>query len=399
MSDNYVFRAELYNLGHPEYGVVTVPFPISKEEYGHILELLEPLEIGDPVQRDCGVAELDSHYTVLKWMKTPVNLDELDYLAKRLDSFDGHEAAQFQAMAAKLNLTDMTDLINLTFCCQQATVITDFSNLEEIGKDHYMTIMGGCCPTKDLDELDGVETAMLLISDNKGEITPYGVVYDNGMKLEQIYNGVQFPVYLYERAEMILEVPTGVPAASTWLYLPMPECQINRLLQRAGLPGTDAEYVIEDNSLPPGAAAIAEDANVSIMELNRMCQAITALDHGERVKLDAVIEMACPEYPEQIVHLAENLEQFSFAPGISTPEEYGRYMIQQSGQFEYDENLIEFYDYAKYGQQRIAQDEGVFTKQGYLAYHGMLSLDELMMEDPAEQHQIGQDFQMGGMTI
>ena len=37
--------------------------------------------------------------------------------------------------------------------------------------------------------------------------------------------------------------------------------------------------------------------------------------------------------------LAENLELFDFVPGVHTPEEYGRYMIQQSGRFEYDENL------------------------------------------------------------
>ena len=32
----------------------------------------------------------------------------------------------------------MTDLINLTFWCQQATIITDFSDLEDIGRRHYM---------------------------------------------------------------------------------------------------------------------------------------------------------------------------------------------------------------------------------------------------------------------
>ena len=55
-----------------------------------------------------------------------VNVEELNYLAKRLESFDTGEAAQFQAMAHKLELFELKDLINLTFCCQQATVITDF---------------------------------------------------------------------------------------------------------------------------------------------------------------------------------------------------------------------------------------------------------------------------------
>lgn len=85
----------------------------------------------------------------------PVNLDELDYLAKRLDSFDVGEAAQFQAMAEKLNLNGMTDLINLTFCCQQAMVITDFTDLEAVGRNHYMNLNGGCASTEDHNNLDG----------------------------------------------------------------------------------------------------------------------------------------------------------------------------------------------------------------------------------------------------
>ena len=64
----------------------------------------------------------------------------------------------------------------------------------------------------------------------------------------------------------------------------------------------------------------------------------------------------------------------------------------------YDHNLDEFYDYEKYGLQRMEQESGMFTDRGYISYHGTMSLGELMMEDPAEQHQNEQTFQMGGMT-
>ena len=85
--------------------------------------------------------ELDSFYTVLnRLVGSLVNFDELDYLAKRLDSFDDGEAAQFQGMACKLGVSNIKDFINLTFCCQQATVITDFSDLDAIGRQHYMTM-------------------------------------------------------------------------------------------------------------------------------------------------------------------------------------------------------------------------------------------------------------------
>ena len=191
-----MMEAVLSNADHPEYGVATIPLPIPRNQYDHCVALLEALEIGDASEADCRLDSLDSAWPVLnRLVCTKVNLDALDYLAKRLDSFTVGEFSQFQAMAEKLNLASMKDLINLTFCCQQATVITDFTNLKEIGRDHYMNIHGGCASMEELEQLDGEETAILLIEDNEGTVTRYGVVYDNGMQLSQLYDGKHLPCY------------------------------------------------------------------------------------------------------------------------------------------------------------------------------------------------------------
>lgn len=93
-------QAELSNPKHSEYGVATIPFPIPDEEYDHVLELLEPLEIGDYVERDCQVDRLIGVPPILHRLEqTLVNLDELDFLIQRLDSFDYYEMEQFQALA------------------------------------------------------------------------------------------------------------------------------------------------------------------------------------------------------------------------------------------------------------------------------------------------------------
>ena len=194
-----MFQAILSNSSHPEYGVATIPFPIPRDQYTHCMELLAALEIGDALKADCKVEEVDSFFSVLKRAEMlTVNVEELNYLAKRLESFDTGEAAQFQAMAHKLELFELKDLINLTFCCQQATVITDFSDLDAVGRDHYMNLHGGSASVDELNTLDGEETARRLIESGSGTITPYGVVYDNGMKLEPVYDGRFFPCYYYE---------------------------------------------------------------------------------------------------------------------------------------------------------------------------------------------------------
>lgn len=399
-----MMQAVLSNANHPEYGVATIPFPIPREQFDHCIELMEALEIGNASARDCHVDEIRSAWPVLTRLEgRTVNLDELDYLAKRLDSFDVGEAAQFQTMAEKLDLTDMKDLINLTFCCQETTVITDFSDLEAVGRDHYMNTHGGCASVQELEDLDAEETAILLIDGGGGTVTRYGVVYDNGMKLEQSYDGKHFPAYLYEPPMLMVALTSRLEPEDTkditWLYLPAAKGQIERAMARSGIADPeDMRFRFAESMFPDEVDVALDFQYESIYELNELAQAVDRLSMDDRKKLGAVVAMTEPEYAMQIRHLAENLDQFEFAPGVHTPAEYGKYMIQESGHFEYDPNLDEFYDYERYGLQRMEQQSGMFTDRGYISYHGTMSLEELMMEDPAESYQQEQGFQMGGMV-
>ena len=393
-----MIRAVLSNPSHPEYGVATIPFPIPHDQYARCMELLEALEIGDAVKADCKVEKIDSFYTVLKRMEMlTVNVEELNYLAKRLDSFDTGEAAQFQAMAHKLELFELKDLINLTFCCQQATVITDFSDLSAVGRDHYMNLHGGCAKTEELDALDSEATARRLIESGSGTITPYGVVYDNGMKLEQVYDGQFFPCYYYEPNAITVAVTAKSEPEDTehitWLYLPMAQEEIDRTLQRAGITAPlDIQLRLEDTQLPNEVDVLLDMEQESLAGLNVLAQATDELSSDDMKKLGAVVTLAKPQNAEQIKNLVENLDLFDFAPGAHTPEEYGKYMIQQSGHFDYAENLDEFYDYEKYGLQRMGEEDGMFTDRGYIAYKGYTSLAEIM-DGSQSSH-----MEMGGMA-
>ena len=40
-------------------------------------------------------------------------------------------------------------------------------------------------------------------------VTPYGVVYSNGMKLEQVYDGQHFPAYLHQTPQLMIELKSG----------------------------------------------------------------------------------------------------------------------------------------------------------------------------------------------
>ena len=394
-----IIHAVLGNPNHPEYGVATIPFPIPHDQYAHCMELLEALEIGDALKADCQLEEIDSFYSVLKRTEElTVNVEELNYLAKRLDSFDIGEAAQFQAMVHKLELSELRDLINLTFCCQETTVITDFSDLAAVGRDHYMNLHGGCATVAELEALNGEETARRLIESGSGTVTPYGVAYDNGMKLEQVYDGQFFPCYYYEpHATTVAVTSKSEPENTdniTWLYLPMAQEEIDRALQRARITDfADLRLRLEDSQLPNEVNVLLDMEHESLANLNALAQATDALSTDDIKKLCAVVTLAKPQNAEQVKNLAENLDLFDFAPDAHSPAEYGKYMIRQSGHYDFDENLDEFYDYEGYAQQHINDEDGMFTDRGYIAYKGYFSLEEIM-DGSQSSHT-----EMGGMNL
>ena len=393
-----MMKAVLSNADHPEYGVATIPLPVPRNQYDHCVALLEALEIGDASEADCRLDSLDSAWPVLNQLVcTKVNLDELDYLAKRLDSFDVGESSQFQAMAGKLNLTSMKELINLTFSCQQVTIITDFSDLEEIGQNHYMDLNGGPARAEELENLDGYETALLLIEGGGGTITPYGVVYDNGMKLSQLYDGRHFPEYFYESclASVILSLPDH-PMEQETLYFPCAESKIARTLRRLGAERPEQCVAMLDTSeISEAVRGVFEDEyplNKHLETLNALTRCLQKFDGQALEDFHTVFDTVWPETPEEILYLAEELRDFTVVPDISSAEEYGWFLIKESKNLDVDPKLEAYIDYQKYGQYRIQEEGGHFGDRGYVAYLGSKSEIRSIMDRNLSERQMNQSF-------
>ena len=51
--DQCILHAVLSNAQHPEYGEVSMPLPIKATEYGHCMELLSSMGIGDALSKGC----------------------------------------------------------------------------------------------------------------------------------------------------------------------------------------------------------------------------------------------------------------------------------------------------------------------------------------------------------
>ena len=399
-----MFEATLKNRISAHFAPVMITFPIPEDQYEQVILALEKSQIGDARVQDCLIDNVRAVNcpALVRMTGTMANVDELDWLGKQLESFDRYELLQFNAAVERFGLSAVDELIDLSFCAREVTVVSDFNDLELVGKRHYLTVHGACDP-KELENLDGKETALALISGQPGYVTRYGVVYDNGIKLEQAYDRRYLPP-IWMAANSILELKiraTGEddPKKQEWVQLPASRMKLERAMLRVGIAScSEMQMLVSDSRFPNEVDCALDFEHESLFELKRLCQKCAYFLDADFEKLGAFCQMAKPTCAANIRQLAENLNQFDFAPNVHSPEELGKYMIQQSGHYEYDENLEDFYNYGDYGVKRMLQEDGVFADRGYVSYHGTLTLEELMRDDPAESYQQEQEAKMEGMA-
>ena len=399
-----MFDAMLKKDNDPLSAAEIVEFPIPEAQYEKTIRALNGIQSGAVVEQDCFVADIGTADcpALERLIGTMANVDELDWLGKQLESFDRYELLQFNAAVERFGLSAADELIDLSFCARDVTVVSDFNDLELVGKRHYLTVHGAC-DSEELENLDGKETALALISGQPGYVTRYGVVYDNGIKLEQAYDRKHLPpIWMPESCILELKIrATGedAPKKQEWVQLPASRMKLERAMLRVGIASCgEMQMLVSDSRFPDEVNCAVDFERESLFELNRLCQICSSFKEQELVKLGAVCQMVKPACAANIRQLAENLDQFDFAPNAHTPEELGRYMIQRSGHYEYDENLEDFYNYGDYGVKRMLQEDGVFVDRGYVSYHGTLPLEELMQDDPAERYQQEQEAKMEGMA-
>ena len=246
-------------------------------------------------------------------------------------------------------------------------------------------------PPEALEGDDGEAVLKSLIAAGKGRITRYGVVFDGGLQVEPVYQGKDLPTVGDKAilAETTL-TPTTAPQdrGELRLLLPMPEKMLERMLARAGFETND-DFTAELSymELPPEVNQIIERQPKALCDINRLCRAVEPMGGKQKEKLAAAVLLAKPQDASEITQLAVNLELFDHVTDIGSAEEYGEYLIKESGHYTFDENLTRYYDYDKCGREQMESEQGEFTELGYIAYHGKLPLEELMMGDPVEARQ------------
>ncbi len=344
-------------------------FPLKEEK---LSEICKEICIGLSKGVNCYIVDSNDRDFISVIKEHYCNVDELNFLTKRLDSFDAREKTTFYASAIATDAKTLADLINLTYNTHCYSVISDFSNLDAVGKTVYLN-EAGAATTKKMELIDGraVVEDLMKFSPMK-VVTPYGVIYQNRNEPELLYDGKHFPCYYWqsEIATLVLEVGSE----REFVYLPCAESAIEKALMRLDVDSvSECNAIIDSDSFPMRMIELIEKENSitsKIGILNEFAKQFKEMGSHDGVYFEKLMDYVGPKNLDEVSALLNSMYEFEMFDGIRNAEEYGRYMICDSGHFEYDENLDDYIDFKGYGQQRINNESGAFTKQGYITYRG-----------------------------
>ena len=167
---------------------IDIRFPISESELFAKLGEIHAVEGRDAAQSAL-VTDVywPEEFSMLK--DRFANLDELNYLGKRMESFDTLEYDQFLIGISKLDSKDVKDLINLTFNLNHFTLCQDVSSYGKIGRE-YVLNTEGAVPAHDEDDPKYATIGKDLIDRGLAQITERGLlIYNPFDELEEVYDG------------------------------------------------------------------------------------------------------------------------------------------------------------------------------------------------------------------
>ena len=357
---------------------IDIRFPISESELFAKLGEIHAVEGRDAAQSAL-VTEVywPEEFSMLK--DRFANLDELNYLGKRMESFDTLEYDQFLIGISKLDSKDVKDLINLTFNLNHFTLCQDVSSYGKIGRE-YVLNTEGAVPAHDEDDPKYATIGKDLIDRGLAQITERGLlIYNPFDELEEVYDGHTFPEYYYNNSLLSLNAEYG--GRTELLQLPDEALAIKKAIDRLGAPSAeDWSYTVTfhnfkgDDWLARVQEIIAKEG---IYETNAMLKALD-VEGMDWSKLSAVVELANVQKASNIAFLAEHLDEFSFIPEAKTEEDVGHYLVDNISEYRLNLEMEDYFDFSGFGEHIAEEHDGQFVDGGFIYYDSYESLDELL---------------------
>ena len=384
----------MYISAHISYNgnSVNIDFPVSDEMLNVILENSEM-----PTDTTLPFLVEDIHYPIeLSALSARnVNLDELNFLARRLDSFTEEEIEQFFAATEHENAQSLKNMINLTYNLDKFTLIKNVGDMTKVGRDYTLNTEG-CVPADSRYDAKYAEIGRKLLASGRGVFTERGLLFVEDKPIEEVYDGKTFPGFAYQ--SFIVNVDVEYKGRYESLFLPESQLAIDKAVRRLGAESIDDCDLSSEYGNPNFSrfSVRFEEIldNEGIDALNELAYELNTYDIDTE-KLDAAMEMTDVKSSKNIITLINHLDEFEWLNDISYGdyEGVGRFFVESDYYDEYEssDELCDYFDFAEFGAHMADEKSGQFVNGGFIFCDVEDGLDSIMdkLEDESSSMTMG----------
>ena len=326
----------------------------------------------------CCISEVWDEPSYFGFLKgQTVSMDELNFLARRLDGMTEYEKRVVGVYSSETGIREMKQLINLTYSLQGLSLLTDLTDGNRVGLrlylDRHLAIS-----EEEKSRMDFNAYAQKIFSEGKCKFLPHGILVDQGFQMEEVYNGKTFPEYIDRPDETVAVLSLENEAGDKeYLYLPTDISAMDKVKKRLNIAAFAEGIVngIENIRLPESILPSPEDMCMSLQGdvqkltlFNEMCQTVSCFDEAKMDRLAMAAGFVGTSEFTDITYIAKHLDEFEIHPQIHTDKEYGEFLVKEAGMFEVDELLLPYIDYAGVARDKrqAAMTDSGFIPEGFV---------------------------------
>ena len=321
----------------------------------------------------CCISEVWDEPSYFGFLKgQTVSMDELNFLARRLDGMTEYEKRVVGVYSSETGIREMKQLINLTYSLQGLSLLTDLTDGNRVGLRLYLDRHLA------ISEEEKSKMDFNAYAEGKCKFLPHGILVDQGFQMEEVYNGKTFPEYIDRPDETVAVLSLENEAGDKeYLYLPTDISAMDKVKKRLNIAAFAEGIVngIENIRLPESILPSPEDMCMSLQGdvqkltlFNEMCQTVSCFDEAKMDRLAMAAGFVGTSEFTDITYIAKHLDEFEIHPQIHTDKEYGEFLVKEAGMFEVDELLLPHIDYAGVARdkrQATMADSG-FIPEGFV---------------------------------
>lgn len=356
-----------------------IAFPCTEDELGKALASIGLVNTPSPKAYVTEVVEPDA----LCLLESKVlDLDEVNYLAKLMDSEDETEKNTLFAVTACEGYDTPKEFINLHFNLGCYTLVQPADDAEAVGR-RYMYSMKPCMTMTEAANTDFEKIGKDLLVLKKGIQTDYGTVFRNEeVEGREIYDGQVFPCYHYTGEELLC-VEAEYKDKKEYLYLPDESMSITKALNRLGAEKPeDCTYQVEDFNADSKEWRARFERMVqseNIFDVNAVVKKINDADM-ELDKLEGVVKYTGDDSAKVIAKLAEHINNFTYISEVGSYKELGRRVVQNSLLGDLPKEFEKCIDYEACGEIFANKFKGKFLNGGFVYMSEGKSLEDILSD-------------------